>query len=90
MDEEETKVPWSDNLESIKEFLSKDYIQIIDEYGEKFTFDQFWNNEIKDWIYIDKNHMCHDDYTKKYPNEFHLDSREKIKDKTRWIYCWFC
>ena len=33
---------YEDNLESIKKFLKRKNIQIIDEYGEKFTFDEFF------------------------------------------------
>lgn len=37
------------NKESLMKFL-KEYGQIYDEYGKKFTFDEFINDEIKDFI----------------------------------------
>ena len=39
-------------LESIKEFLSQDNVTIYDEYGEKFTMQQFFDNEIGDTLYL--------------------------------------
>lgn len=47
--------PWEDTLESIKEYLSRDDVQIINEYGEEFTVDQFFNNEIGYCLYHDKD-----------------------------------
>ena len=43
-------------LESIKKFLSQDELVIYDEYGEKFTLDQFINEEVGSSLYKDKNH----------------------------------
>lgn len=43
-------------LESIKKFLSQDGLVIYDEYGEKFTLDQFINEEVGSSLYKDKNH----------------------------------
>lgn len=39
-------------LESIKEFLSQDNVTIYDEYGEKFTMQQFFDNEIGNTLYL--------------------------------------
>lgn len=44
---------YSDNLESIKKFLSRDDIMIIDEYGTKFSLDEFLNEEIGYCLYND-------------------------------------
>ena len=43
-------------LKSIKEFLSQDGIVIYNEYGEKFTLDQFINEEVGPSLYKDKDH----------------------------------
>lgn len=40
-------------LQSIKEFLDEDNGFIIDEYGERFTTDQFLNEEIGEAMYND-------------------------------------
>lgn len=43
-------------LESIKEFLSQDDIVIYNEYGEKFTLEQFINEEVGSSLYKDEQH----------------------------------
>lgn len=43
-------------LESIKKFLSQDGITIYDEYGRKFTLEQFID-EIRPSLYKDRNHQ---------------------------------
>ena len=45
-----TKNPWSNNLQSLKEWLSKPEYIIQDEYGDVFTPEQFWN-EISKCLY---------------------------------------
>lgn len=60
---------YAENLESIKQFLSKDNIEIYDEYGEHFTLGQFINEEIGDAMYCDENHVNGNTYYDKYPNE---------------------
>lgn len=40
--------------------------QIVDEYGEEFTFDQFWNEEIANFLY--KGYDL-DKYAKEHPEE---------------------
>lgn len=44
---------YSDNLESIKEFLSRNDIVIVDEYNTKFSLDEFLNEEIGYCLYND-------------------------------------
>ena len=43
-------------LESIKEFLSQDDIVIYNECGEKFTLEQFINEEVGPSLYKDERH----------------------------------
>ena len=44
---------YSDNLESIKKFLSRDDIVIVDEYNTKFSLEEFLNEEIGYCLYND-------------------------------------
>ena len=48
---------YQDNLKSIKEFLSRKDVIIYDEYGDKFTVDELFNKELKDWLYNDESHI---------------------------------
>ena len=42
--------PWEDTLASIKEYLSRDDVRIVDEYGEEYTCESFFE-EIKGILY---------------------------------------
>ena len=46
---------FKDNLESIKEFLSRKDVIIYDEYCNKYSYEEFFE-EIKPWLYNDENH----------------------------------
>lgn len=62
--------PWENTLESIKEYLSRPDVEIYDEYGNKFTPEQFWNEEIGECLYNDpENCINGEQYYKKYPNQ---------------------
>lgn len=50
--------------ESLIEWLKSG--KIVDEYGDEFTFDQFWNEEIANFLYEGYDM---DSYAKKYPHE---------------------
>lgn len=50
--------------ESLIEWLKSG--QIIDEYGDEFTFDQFWNEEIAHFLYEGYDMAS---FAKKYPHE---------------------
>lgn len=43
------------SLEDIKKFLSNPDYEIVDEYGETFTFEQFFNEEVGKSLYEGKN-----------------------------------
>ena len=60
---------YASNLESIKYFLETGGGYIEDEYGERFTTEQFFEDEIKDCLYKDDKHLDALDYWLKYPNE---------------------
>ncbi|MCH5167415.1 MAG: hypothetical protein J1F35_05920 [Erysipelotrichales bacterium] len=40
---------FSPNIESLQNWLKSGIIE--DEYGREFTFEEFWNDEIKDFLY---------------------------------------
>lgn len=62
--------PWENTLESIKEYLSRPDVEIYDEYGRKFTPDEFWNEEVGESLYNDPEHYINgDQYYEKYPNQ---------------------
>ena len=71
---------YDDNLESIKKFLKRKNIQIIDEYGEKFTFDEFfkkigWKLYKTDELYDLTSYYDHLDAVGEHYNRFG-ESRE--------------
>lgn len=53
-------------LESIKAFLNRPGGKIIDEYGEEYTADEFWNNEVGKHLYYKKGVYinCEEYYSK--------------------------
>ena len=63
--------PWENTLESIKEYLSRPDVEIYNEYGDKFTPEQFWNEEIGHCLYNDPEH---------YINGAQYDKREEEED----------
>lgn len=66
------------DLKSIKKFLEESEGIIYDEYGDSYTVEQFFNEEIKDYLYKDSNHTDAKTYIKEHPNEpyYNLDSKE--------------
>ena len=65
--------------------FTRDWGQIEDEYGEEFTFDQFWNDEIKN--FLDSGWDIHQ-YYKEHPDEYRhscmsavLNFKENTKTK---------
>lgn len=62
--------PWENTLASIKEYLSRPDVEIYDEYGQKFTPEQFWNEEVGDSLYNDPEHYINcEQYYKENPKE---------------------
>lgn len=68
-------------LESIKEFLKKG--NIYNEYGEKFTIDQFFKEELYGCLYKDEHHWDLETYQKEHPDEYHwsVDKYEFISEE---------
>lgn len=56
--------PWEDTLESIKEYLSRENVSIEDEYGRKYTSEEFWK-EINPCLYNDPEHINSNQYYQK-------------------------
>lgn len=54
------------NLESIQKFLKETEGTIKDEYGDTFTYEQFFENEVKGCLYADDNHITIEMYDKAY------------------------
>lgn len=62
--------PWENTLESLKEYLSRPDVEIYDEYGQKFTPDEFWNEVVGESLYNDpEKHINCEQYYEKYPNQ---------------------
>ena len=60
---------YAPSLESIKAFLDTGEGWIEDEYGEKFTTNEFLEDEIGGWLYKDENHCDLQSYQEKHPKE---------------------
>lgn len=82
---------YKDNLKSIKKFLSRKDVLIYDEYGTKFTVDELFDEELKDCLYNDKNHINTEQYYKKYPQDRVYDTEQwTTKDGLRFTNREFC
>lgn len=60
---------YANNLKSITEFLNSEGGYIENEYGEKFTTEEFLKDEIGDCLYKDDNHCDAWSYHAKHPKE---------------------
>lgn len=85
-----TKNPWCNNLESLKEWLSKSEYIIQDECGTFFTPEQFWNEEVEESLYNDPDKYINcEQYYKDKPRNF--DIREfTSSDGLRFSMSEFC
>ena len=86
--------PWSNNLESLKEWLSKTEYIIQNEYGDIFTPEQFWN-EIDEWLYNNpKEYINGEQYyeeCKKRGESRYFDNKEfTSSDGLRFLMSDFC
>lgn len=57
------------NLKSIKEFLISNNGWIENEYGDKFSIEEFFNDEVNSWLYKDKDHWDAISYHQDHPEE---------------------
>ena len=86
-------MPWGDTLEDIKKYLSRDDVKIMDEYGESFTPEQFWNEEVGDSLYNDPEKFIDlDQYYAKHPDLYHRANNNEYTSKEGLRFCtvWFC
>ena len=71
--------PWEDSYKSIRDYLSRSDVQIVDEYGDEYTCDEFFE-EIKDILYHDKekaiNGFDYDCNVEKYPHRIPIGKME--------------
>ena len=91
---EEAQVPWEDNLASLKKYLNRSDVQIVDEYGKEFTPEQFWNEEVGESLRVhsteEQVYDSLETYYYRHPEKrTYFDTKEKVKNGVRWTYCWF-
>lgn len=73
-------------LASIKDFLENGGGHIEDEYGEVFTIEQFFGDEIKNFLYKDDNHCDAYSYHEKHledPLTYDITMHEFTNDNLR-------
>lgn len=58
-------------IKSIRKYLENTEGQIVDEYGEKFTVEQFFNDEIGYYLYRNEDCMTAEDYHSKYQSLYY-------------------
>ena len=77
----EVNHPWEDTLSSMKEYLSRDDIQIYDEYGKHYTCEQFFE-EIAPVLYHDpKTAINGADSDKMKPNKYYRSEEMEYTTK---------
>ena len=77
---------YQDNLESIKEFLSRDNIIIYNEYEERFTFEKFLDKEIGYCLYNDPEYFMNGrQYAEKHNESFDDFGEWTTEDGLRFV-----
>lgn len=62
--------PWEETIDSIKNYLSREDVEIYNEYGETFSFYDFWTEEIGNCLFNDpEKYINSEQYYKKYPSQ---------------------
>lgn len=65
--------PWENTLASLQEYLSREDVEIYNEHGDKFTSNQFWNEEIGYCLYNDPEKAINSrQYYEKHPEDIKL------------------
>jgi hypothetical protein len=81
---------YGSSLKSIKKYLNDRNGWIENEYGEKFTTEEFFNDEIVDCLYLDEKHCDAHQYYKTHPEEhchYNINRHEfKSNDGLRFSY----
>lgn len=81
---------FKDNLQSIQDYLNNGGGEIRNEYGEKFTIEEFFDNEINAFLYKDDTHDTLESYYAKDPtrNRWGISpSREEFISKDGLRFC---
>ena len=77
---------YQDNLESIKEFLSRDDVIIYNEYEESFTLEEFLDKEIGYCLYNDPDKFINGrQYAEKYNEPYEPCGEWTTKDGLRFV-----
>ena len=77
---------YQDNLESIKEFLSRDDVIIYNEYEERFTLEKFLDKEIGYCLYNDPEYFMNDrQYAEKHNESFDDFGEWTTEDGLRFV-----
>lgn len=77
---------YQDNLESIKEFLSRDDVIIYNEYEERFTLEKFLDKEIGYCLYNDPEYFMNGrQYAKKHNESFDDFGEWTTEDGLRFV-----
>lgn len=77
---------YDDNLESIKEFLSRDDVIIYNEYEERFTLEKFLDKEIGYCLYNDPEYFMNGrQYAEKHNESFDNFGEWTIEDGLRFV-----
>lgn len=77
---------YNDNLESIKKFLSREDVIIYNEYYERFTVDEFFDNEIGRYLYNDPEYFMNGrQYAEKHNESFDDFGEWTTEDGLRFI-----
>lgn len=77
---------YDDNLESIKEFLSRDYVIIYNEYEERFTLEKFLDKEIGYCLYNDPEYFMNGrQYAEKHNESFDNFGEWTTEDGLRFV-----
>lgn len=78
------------SLKSIKKYINDKGGVIMNEYGEKFSTEEFFENEIGDCLYKDEKHCDARQYHQNHPEEplhYNIDQHEfQSKDGLRFSY----
>lgn len=82
---------YQDNLESIKEFLSRDDVIIYNEYEERFTLEKFLDKEIGYCLYNDPEYFMNGrQYAEKHNESFDDFGEWTTEDGLRFVKRDFC
>lgn len=78
---------YSPTLESIRAFLNSGDGKIIDEYGDEYTAEEFWNNEVGESLYYKKDvYINGEEYYSKPENLRYFFPSDRMVEHNGTIY----